>query len=85
MPEAVLVFLVPPSGEELERRLRARGTEDEESLARRLAMADEEMTHAPLFDHLVVNDDLEQATAQVADIIELYRAEAPDDVKDQPR
>ena len=73
-PDAVLIFLAPPSREELVRRLRARGTEDEASLERRLAEADRELAEQGRFDHVVVNDDLEAATGQVAAIIERSRA-----------
>jgi guanylate kinase len=72
-PEAVLIFLSPPSAEEQERRLRARGTEDPEVLARRLRDAAAEIEQAAWFDHVVVNDDLEGATAQVAAIIVGHR------------
>ncbi len=60
-PEAVSVFILPPSLEELERRLRGRGTEDEETTRRRLANAKREIAHYGLFDYVVVNDDLERA------------------------
>ncbi|HEX6230830.1 MAG TPA: guanylate kinase [Actinomycetota bacterium] len=73
VPEAVLVFLAPPSLEELERRLRSRGTEDEETLARRLAEAGWELEQRSWFDHVVVNEDVERASAQVAAIIEGFR------------
>jgi len=69
-PDAVLIFLAPPSMEELERRLRSRGTEDEARLALRLATARAEMAQRPWFDHVVVNDRLDQATAQVEAIIQ---------------
>jgi len=72
-PEAVLIFLAPPSMEELERRLRSRGTEDEVRLALRLATARQEMAQRPLFDHVVVNDRLDEATAQVEAIIQASR------------
>jgi guanylate kinase len=72
-PEAVLIFLAPPSMEELERRLRSRGTEDEARLALRLATAKQEMAQLPLFDHVVVNDRLDEATAQVEAIIQASR------------
>jgi len=72
-PEAVLIFLAPPSMEELERRLRSRGTEDEARLALRLATAREEMAQLPSFDHVVVNDRLDEATAQVEAIIQASR------------
>jgi guanylate kinase len=73
VPEAVLIFLAPPSLEELERRLRSRGTEDEARLALRLATATAEMARQPEFDHVVVNDRLDQATAQVEAIIQASR------------
>ena len=69
-PDSVLIFLAPPSMEELERRLRSRGTEDEARLALRLATARAEMAQRPWFDHVVVNDRLDQATAQVEAIIQ---------------
>ncbi|HYU93272.1 MAG TPA: guanylate kinase [Actinomycetota bacterium] len=72
-PDAVLIFLAPPSLEELERRLRSRGTEDEARLALRLATARAEMAQQPRFDHVVVNDRLDQATAQVEAIIQASR------------
>lgn len=70
VPDAVLVFLVPPSWDELELRLRRRRTEPEGELARRLAGAKEEMEQAEWFDHLVVNDQVERAAAEVAAIID---------------
>ena len=68
-PEAVLVLLAPPSIGELERRLRARGTEIEDVLARRLDKAEWELAERGLFDRVVVNDDAEEAAAEVAAII----------------
>jgi len=70
MPGAVLVFLAPPSEEELARRLRARHTESEGDLARRLAAAEGELAEAAWFDHTVVNDDVDRAAAEVAAIID---------------
>lgn len=69
VPEAVLILLEPPSLAELERRLRARGTEDADLLARRLAEAERELAQRDRFDHAVVNDDVEQAAREVAAII----------------
>ena len=83
VPDAVLILLVPPSLAELERRLRTRATEDEDKLARRLARAEEEIAEAERFDHVIVNDDLEHASSQVAAIIEASRVRFPDD-PDQP-
>lgn len=68
-PTAVGVFILPPSMEELKRRLVSRGTESEETLARRYAKAKEEIEHYPFFDYLVVNDDLQQALAELRGII----------------
>lgn len=71
---AVLVFLLPPSFEELERRLRSRGTEDEARIRARLKVARWELQQEDSFDHRVVNDDAERAAAEVAAIIEGSRA-----------
>ena len=76
-PAALLVFLVPPSFEELERRLRARGTEAEVVLQRRLARAREELSAAHRFDVVVVNDDLDRCVEEVLAAIERARASAP--------
>lgn len=67
--ETVRIFLKPPSMEELERRLRARGTDSEASIAKRLLAATEEMRHMDHFDHVVVNDDLEKAYFELAGIV----------------
>ena len=66
---AVLIFLMPPSSEELRRRLVSRGTESPEALDRRLAAAAAEEARAPDFDHVVVNDDLERVVTEVAGIL----------------
>lgn len=80
-PDAVMILLEPPSRDELERRLRSRGTESDASIEERLAKADWELGQAAMFDHLVVNDDLERASAEVAAIIDASRARSasPDD------
>lgn len=59
--QGAFVFLFPPSRRTLEQRLRGRGTENEQALAKRLANARLEMEHADYFDYWIVNDDLEQA------------------------
>jgi guanylate kinase len=68
-PEAVSVFILPPSLEELERRLRGRGTEDEEATRRRLTNAEREIAHYGLFDYVVVNDDISQAYERLRSIV----------------
>ena len=65
MPLARLVFLAPPSWDELVRRLTGRGTEDPEEQGRRLATARTEMEAADEFDHVVINDTVASATAQL--------------------
>jgi guanylate kinase len=77
VPDALLVFLAPPSMGELERRLRGRGTEDDERIAKRLETAAWEMTQRDWFDHVVVNDDLIRASEQVAAIIDASRSGRP--------
>lgn len=66
---ACAIFVRPPSLEVLEQRLRARGTDDEASLRKRLGKASFEMEHASLFDHVVVNDKLEEALKEAEKII----------------
>ena len=70
-PEAVLVFIAPPSIEELEGRLRSRMTESDESLETRLGMAEQEMADSAWFDHVVVNEtgELDGAVSAVVDIV----------------
>ena len=68
-PEAVRIFLAPPSWAELRRRLTGRGTVSEEKLEKRLQRSREEFQVARDYDYLVVNDDLEQAAAEVLAII----------------
>ncbi len=69
MPDALQIFLVPPTFEALEHRLRDRGTEDEATIQARLEVARSEMAAQAAFDHVVVNDDLDRATAEVARLI----------------
>lgn len=70
VPGAVLIFLAPPTLDELSRRLRARHTENEADLELRLAGARQEMEQAGWFDHVVVNELVDQAAADVAAIID---------------
>lgn len=69
LPEAETVFIMPPSVEELERRLRGRGTETEEKIQGRLKTALEEMKYADRYDHIVVNDELEKAVNELLEIM----------------
>lgn len=63
--DVVSVFIVPPSIEELEARLRGRGTEDEETLQKRLAKAREELTLKNHYKHVVINDEVHRAAAEI--------------------
>lgn len=67
--DACSVFIMPPSVEELERRLRGRGTDAEDVIIKRIAKAEFELSKADAFDHVVVNDDLQEAVDTTAAII----------------
>ena len=69
LPELVSIFIVPPSRQELERRIRARGQDSEEEIARRLERARQEMQHYGQYDYIVVNDDVERAGRAVQAIV----------------
>jgi len=71
--DAVLVFVLPPSFETLFQRLKARGTEDEMTLRKRLAAAKEEILRAKAFDYLVLNDNLEEAFEELYSILRAER------------
>ena len=74
-PEQTLaVFVQPPSVEVLEQRLRARGTESEEKIQQRLAKSTQELSYAPQFDRVIINDDLAQAQKEVVDLIAAFIA-----------
>ena len=74
-PEQTLaVFVQPPSVEILEQRLRARGTESEEKIQQRLAKSTQELSYAPQFDRVIVNDDLAQAQQEVVALIASFIA-----------
>ena len=68
-PEAVLCFVVPPSMEVLRHRLTRRGTEDEETVNKRLTQALTEIERIDQYDFVVINDDLDEAVANFADIV----------------
>ncbi len=69
VPDAVLVFVLPPAAEALVERLRERGTEGEDTLARRIENARGELDYASEFDYVVVNENLEQAIDDVRRIV----------------
>ncbi|MCV9879803.1 guanylate kinase [Brenneria izbisi] len=73
MPQARSVFILPPSKEELARRLRGRGQDSEDVIARRMAQAVAEMTHYGEYDYLIVNDDFDLALLDLKTIIRAER------------
>lgn len=77
--EAVLIFIMPPSLEELKKRLYARHTENAEQLEKRLARAQAEMDRRDMYDHIIVNDDLERAYGELKDTIKSYRQDTDED------
>ena len=73
MPQAQGIFILPPSLAELERRLRGRGQDSAETIAGRMRQACEEMSHFGEYDYLVINQDFEQALAEIAAIFQSNR------------
>ena len=73
-PDAVTIFIIPPSFEILEKRLRDRGTDSEESIRRRLSCAKSELAKYKQFDYIVFNDDLETAIGKTLAIIEAEKS-----------
>jgi guanylate kinase len=69
VPEAITIFLRPASDEELERRLRSRGTESEEAVMRRLEVARRELARADQYQHQVVNDTVDRAVDEISEIL----------------
>ena len=70
--EALSLFIQPPSVEELRHRLTGRGTDTAEAIEERLAKTEYELTFAPQFDHVVVNDDLETAKQEALQLVKSF-------------
>lgn len=70
--QACSIFIMPPSIEELRNRLVGRGTDSAETIEKRVAKADFEISKAPAFDHVVINDRLDEAVAEAKDIINKF-------------
>lgn len=78
VPESVAIFILPPSREDLEKRLRSRGQDSEEEIARRLARAREEIAvFGKYYDFCVLNDDVERAGREVQAIVTALRCSSP--------
>ena len=71
MPDSRSVFILPPSREELERRLRTRATDSDAVIQRRLRDSTSDMRHWAEFDYVIINDDFQQALAEISDIVHL--------------
>lgn len=72
VPDSVLVFIMPPSKDELRRRLSTRGSETEEQVAVRMQTAERELELVGKYDHVVINDDVSRATDELVGIIDTY-------------
>lgn len=70
--DALAIFVMPPSIDELKKRLECRSTESAETLATRIAKAETEISFAPKFDHIVVNDNLQEAIAKAALLVKFF-------------
>jgi guanylate kinase len=81
LESARLIFLLPPSLEELERRLRDRGTDSDDEVARRLTIARREILEVDAFHYAVVNDRVERAVAEVREVVEAERTERPGPIR----
>ncbi|NCD07910.1 MAG: guanylate kinase [Negativicutes bacterium] len=75
-PDAVFVFVVPPSLDELSKRIYKRGTDSEEVIKRRLSAATSELAYASKYDYIIVNDEVEKATNKVSNILDAERNRA---------
>ena len=73
LPEAVSIFIVPSSAEELERRLRTRGLDGEDAIRKRLINAAKEIAQAPSFQYVIVNDDLNRAGLELDSVVRAVR------------
>jgi guanylate kinase len=78
LPEAIAVFIVPPSRQDLERRLRSRGQDSDEAIARRLERARQEIASSAEYDFVIVNDDLQRASDELRAIVVASRCRRRD-------
>lgn len=76
-PDSITIFIAPPSLEKIRLRLVQRGTDSDETIARRMAAARQEMDQRRSYRHVIVNDDLEQAKAALTSMVQSYLDEKP--------
>ena len=74
MPETVLVFITPPTAEELKKRLEGRGTEDSETIKARLKRASEEVVYMDKYDYLLINDKLDECVENLHKIVQMEQS-----------
>lgn len=79
-PDAVLMFITPPTAKELEDRLRGRGTEDEATIMARLARASEEAQGVEQYDYVIINDTIEACTSRIHEIVISEKMKASNNV-----
>jgi len=72
-PHSILIFIAPPSMEELERRLRGRGTDSTEVIDVRLKNAENEMSYKEKYEHIIINNALEKAINDLKQLIQTFR------------
>ena len=70
--EALALFIKPPSIDELKNRLKKRGTDETDEIEKRIAKAEEEMSYAPKFDRIIINDDLNKAQKEILDAVKSF-------------
>ena len=73
MPESVLIFIAPPSIEELIKRLKGRGTEDERIIEKRVAKAEFEIAQSGFYDHIIINEYYKKSRIEIVDLIKSYQ------------
>lgn len=84
-PQALSVFIIPPSLEALKQRLKNRSQDNEEVIADRMQKAEAELSHYPEFDYLIVNDDFEQAALELKSIVIAHRLQIDRQVNKQAK
>ena len=84
-PAAIRIFILPPSVETLERRLRGRATDSDEVIRRRLAAARAEMRHVNEFDYVIINNELQTAVEDLAAIVRAARLSCPNQRRRYPQ
>ncbi|RPH51629.1 MAG: guanylate kinase [Desulfobacteraceae bacterium] len=81
-PDSITIFIMPPAPEILRKRIESRGTDSREVAERRLKNAEREMAQRDLYRHIVVNDNLDEAVAEIISIVEMYLVRRPKGVRD---